>query len=362
MDNNYKISSIIENLRKLYQQEYGIAVFNIDVKNFESGVEIKGSALTENQRDHIINAFREKKIKIRKEDLKILSDAHARNEIGWAVVKSPIADLKLRFVSGKIINQRILKRIRCSQAFKGEILRVLYKNEDQLLVQQNDLTLGWVNRKDVVLKKMSPSPDKGRLGGVIKRRRLDLYKKWKQGNFAIKGKVIFAKRFHSPKGTMELASEAEKYLGAKYVLGGKSKKGIDCSGLVQVAYKNSLNIILPKHSWDQKKMGKKVKLEDVKTGDLMFLIKKENSHKHVGIVEVASEKNAKRLHINTPPAPLKRGIGTMEPAAVNLIHASLEKKKVIRQSLEKVFESYDFVEARRIIESKAYKVHKAKSS
>ncbi|MCK4891366.1 MAG: C40 family peptidase, partial [Candidatus Pacebacteria bacterium] len=101
------------------------------------------------------------------------------------------------------------------------------------------------------------------------------------GNFALKGKVVKiankknAKRFHSPArpaggpiGTMEPAlglsnviKEAEKYLGAKYVLGGKSKKGIDCSGLVQVAYKNSLNIILPKHSWDQKKMGKKVKLE-----------------------------------------------------------------------------------------------------
>ena len=320
MDNNDRISSIIENLKKLYQQEYGIAVFNIDFKNFKSGIEIKGSALTENQRDHIINAFREKKIKIRKEDLKILSDAHARNEIGWVVVKNSIADLKLRFVSGKIINQRILKRIRCSQAFKGEILRVLYKNEDQLLVQQNDLTLGWVNRKDVVLKKKS------------------LYKKWMSGNFAIKGKAVFAKKFHSPRAcpvlrygrTMELTSkiikEAEKYLGAKYVLGGKSKKGIDCSGLVQVAYKNSLNVILPKHSWDQKKMGKKVKLEDVKTGDLMFLIKKENSHKHVGIVEKNKD--------------------------INLIHASIDKRKVIKQSLEEVFENYDFVEARKIVKER----------
>ncbi|MCK4892070.1 MAG: hypothetical protein KAS78_05365, partial [Candidatus Pacebacteria bacterium] len=70
--------------------------------------------------------------------------------------------------------------------------------------------------------------------------------------------------------------------------------------------------------------GKKVKLEDVKTDDLMFLIKKENSHKHVGIVEKNKD--------------------------INLIHASLEKKKVIRQSLEKVFEGYDFVEARRIVE------------
>ncbi len=324
MGNDDKINSIIENLRKLYQQKYGIAVFNIDIKNFESSVEIKGSALTENQRDHILNAFREKKIKIRKENLKILSDGHARNEISWVVVKSPIADLKLRFVSDKIINQRILKRIRCSQAFKGEILRVLYKNEDQLLVQQNDLTLGWVSRKEVVVKKKK------------------LYKKWKNGNYAVKGKVInitnkrIARKFHSPKGTMELTSEAKKYLDAKYILGGKSKKGIDCSGLVQVVYKNSLNIILPKHSWDQKEMGKKVNLKNTKTGDLVFLIKKSNTHKHVGIVEVIKS-----------PQFLSE---TVAEHNISLIHASLEKKKVIRQSLKKVFENYDFMEARRIVE------------
>ncbi len=120
-----------------------------------------------------------------------------------------------------------------------------------------------------------------------------------------------------------IIKEAEKYLGAKYVFGGKSKKGIDCSGLTQVVYKNSLGVILPKHSWDQKEMGKRVKLKDIKTGDLIFLIKKENSHKHVGIVEKNKD--------------------------INLIHASLEKRKVVKQGLEEVFKSYDFVEARRVM-------------
>ena len=231
-----------------------------------------------------------------------------------------MADLKLRFIANKILNNKILKRIRCSQTFKNEMLRVLFKKDDQLLVQQNDLTLGWINRNQVILKRDS------------------LYKKWKRGNFVLKGEMVginkfeFPRRFHSSAETMEptavdknkIIEEAEKYLGAPYLLGGKSKKGIDCSGLTQIVYKNVFSIILPKHSWDQKEIGKKVNLKNIKSGDLIFLIKKSNQHKHLGIVE----KNK----------------------TVNLIHASLEKKKVIKQELDEVLKNYDFVEARRIIE------------
>ncbi len=375
--------NILENLNKKYQQKYGVAVFDIEAKSTKSGIIIKGKVLTESQRDEVSGEFKKNKIKIKKEDIKILSDADERNEIGWAIVKNKIIDLKLRFVSGKILNEKILKRIRCSQALKGEVLRVLYKYKDQLLVQQSDLTLGWADKGEVIGKKKS------------------LYKEWKKGNYAIKGKAIFAKRLRSSEAeTMEPATgchpefisgsvidfkknnpmqdnqriseikigqnvnqkkilkqvqddkiqskiirEAEKYLGAKYVQGGKSKNGIDCSGLVQIAYKNSLDIILPKHSWDQKEMGIKIDLKNIKTGDLIFLIKKENGHKHVGIAEVVLREGAKRLH--------SLEARTMEPANlrdINLIHASLNKKKVVRQKLEEVFESYDFVEARRVAE------------
>jgi len=418
--------NVLKNIEKIYQQKYGVAVFNIGIKNIKNGVEIKGDVLTENQRDYIMSALRKSKIKVKKESLKILSDASARNEIGWAVVKGKVGtglkpvpvDLKLRFVSNKIINNKILKRIRCSQAFRGEILRVLFKKEDQLLVQQNDLTLGWVDRKDVILKRnfsdsnppqfplsgglipplsggevssssderrtipdkertidspsdkegisLCPPPDKGGLGGVRKHQKLDMYEKWKQNNFALKNKIIkaseilaFVNGFHGSAGTMEpvdflqnkIIEEAEKFLGAKYVLGGKSKKGIDCSGLTQVVYKNAVNIILPRHSWDQRKMGKcnqrkvgkKVNLNNVKSGDLVFLVKKKNNHKHVGIVEI--------IKSSVKPKANKRlfAFGLTAGHDINLIHASLEKKKVVRQNLEEVFEKYNFVEVRRII-------------
>ncbi len=394
--------NILENLKKKYQQEYGVAVFDIEAKSTKLGIIIKGKVLTENQKDEILEEFKKNKIKIKKENIKVLSGADKRNEIGWAIVKNKIIDLRLRFVSGKILNEKILNRIRCSQAFTGEVLRVLYEYEDQLLVQQNDLTLGWVDGKDVVFRKKTSSLDKGRLGGVKNRGRLDLYRKWKNGNYALKNKVLNLKSIlkchpefisgfisdfkknntmHIDQNISEIKTrqsvnqkkipelnsgqalkqvqddnvyddnmqnkiikEAEKYLGVKYVLGGKSKHGIDCSGLIQVAYKNSLGIILPKHSWDQKEMGIKIDLKNIKTGDLIFLIKKENGHKHVGIAEV--------INLSAKPKANKRlfafGLATAK-RDINLIHASLNKKKVVRQRLEKVFESHEFVEARRII-------------
>jgi len=299
------IDNILKNLKNIYQQKYGVAVFSIEAKNTKGRIEISGEVLTDTQRDNILNVFKREKIKVKKVDLKILSNASEKNEIGWAIVKMKIADLKLRFVSNEILNNRILKRIRCSQAFQGEVLRVLFRKDDQLLVQQNDLSLGWINRREVILK------------------RENLYKKWIQQFhtlwYGINNKILTVSVNKN-----KIIEEAEKYLGAPYLLGGKSKKGIDCSGLTQMIYKDAFKIILPRHSWDQKEVGKKVSLKNIKTGDLIFLIKKSNRHKHLGIIE----KNE----------------------SVNLIHASLEKKKVIRQKLDEVFKKYDFVEVRRIVE------------
>ncbi len=315
--------NILKNLEKTYQQKYGVAVFDVEVKNLKGGIKISGEVLTESQRDGILNVFKKKRIKIKKVNLKILSDASERNEIGWAIVKIKIADLKSRFISNKILNNKILKRIRCSQAFQGEVLRVLFKKDDQLLVQQNDLTLGWVNRKEIILKRES----------LYK----DLYGEWIQQfhtlGYGIKDEITTVGMMNIDKD--KTIKEAEKYFDVPYLLGGKSKKGIDCSGLTQVVYKNAFNIILPKHSWDQKEAGKKINLKNVETGDLIFLIKKSNEHKHVGIVE----KNK----------------------SVHLIHASLERKKVVRQKLDEVFEKYDFREARRIIEIETKKFDRIKS-
>src|SRR4051794_2390894 len=55
----------------------------------------------------------------------------------------------------------------------------------------------------------------------------------------------------SPVDGARVVAEAKKYLGVPYVWGGTDpKKGLDCSGLVQLVYRN-LGVELPRVSYQQ---------------------------------------------------------------------------------------------------------------
>ena len=62
---------------------------------------------------------------------------------------------------------------------------------------------------------------------------------------------------------------AELYLGAPYLWGGNSVFGIDCSGLVQAAFKDC-GMLVPGDSDLQALAGTEVQMQDLRRGDLMF--------------------------------------------------------------------------------------------
>jgi cell wall-associated NlpC family hydrolase len=93
---------------------------------------------------------------------------------------------------------------------------------------------------------------------------------------------------------------AETYTGTKHKIGGLNKKGIDCSGLVLIAYK-SIDLNLPRSTGGQVNVGKSVKKEKLQKGDLVFFTYPKGKRiTHVGIVsEVRSATDIEFIHTST---------------------------------------------------------------
>ncbi len=98
---------------------------------------------------------------------------------------------------------------------------------------------------------------------------------------------------------------AEKYLGTRYMAGGYSEFGFDCSGFVSYVFAR-FNINLPRSSRDQALKGMPLKPEEIKRGDLVFF-KGRNINStvvgHVGLVVERTDSTVRFIH-----ASRKKGI------------------------------------------------------
>ena len=81
-----------------------------------------------------------------------------------------------------------------------------------------------------------------------------------------------------------VANQALRYTGTRYKYGGTTKRGMDCSGLVQRVWADLKMKKLPRASAALYNSGRPVHLEDLQPGDLVFF---KNTYKrgisHVGV-------------------------------------------------------------------------------
>ncbi|MEW5766000.1 MAG: NlpC/P60 family protein [bacterium] len=289
-----QIEEIIAQIKRGYAAKYDRVVIEATpvLNQRRQELVLRGRVLLSSQRDRIVNALG-KRIPFKIIDrLLILSDP-TQPALNWGKAGQEIVGLR---------RQRDSFELSTQTTPEDNPFRVLIKDGRQYLIQLDDLSLGWVYEDEIVI--LEPPWE-------------DLWKEIKRPE---KGKLIKIE----PKDLSKLANTALKYVRiTPYHRGGRSRQGLDCSGLIQVIFKEALDLVLPKHALDQMKMGQRLSRLERQTGDLIFAKVIGRNIVHVGLLLVNQKKK--------------------------VVHSCLRKGQVVAEALEDFLKNYKPVGYRRYL-------------
>ncbi|SES85225.1 NlpC/P60 family protein [Thorsellia anophelis DSM 18579] len=92
----------------------------------------------------------------------------------------------------------------------------------------------------------------------------------------------FEKMVNSLDTREKIMNQYATWKGVRYRLGGSSKKGIDCSGFVQLTFKEQFGVTLPRSTREQQKIGEKIAKTALIHGDIV-VFNAGSTGRHVGI-------------------------------------------------------------------------------
>lgn len=97
-----------------------------------------------------------------------------------------------------------------------------------------------------------------------------------------------------------IINTALSYKGTPYKYSGTTRSGMDCSGLVYTAFTKN-DITLERSSYLMATQGRKIKLSEVRPGDLLFFVTNKNKNRinHVGLVVEIKDNDIRFIHATT---------------------------------------------------------------
>jgi len=234
----------IDKIRSVLTQIYPDLICDISVKNNV----LIGDILLEKQKKFILNQLTLVGVET-EEDIKVLTSFKVKPKYGWGSSASSILNIiKSPANNWDKLSPRGQGQLRETQVIENDLpFRLIYKKNDWYLVQLLDKSIGWVPANEVKGSKPGKKP-----------------------------KTI---QFDENK----FISVINIYSSTPYLWGGNTADGIDCSGLIQRVFLESMNLLLPKHSQDQKKIGRKINIENIEIGDLVFAKSIDKNISHVAI-------------------------------------------------------------------------------
>jgi len=89
---------------------------------------------------------------------------------------------------------------------------------------------------------------------------------------------------HSKDAIGNMLLQSVSLMGIPYRWGGNTPEtGMDCSGFIRYVFKKSLGINLPRTAAEMARIGKRVGIDELEPGDLVFFNTRRGSNTHIGI-------------------------------------------------------------------------------